>query len=274
MTDPVDASRVVSLDAVTTRVRAANPSPMTLTGTNTYVLGDPASGAMAVVDPGPRLTAHRAAIEQAVSARSGRIAAVIVTHHHRDHSDGVAWARDWNVDAYAFDPERIPGTQPLGDGATVPVDGLAVVAHHHPGHTADHLCLRIPRTGVVLTGDHVLGEGTTVIAWPDGDLGQYLDALRALRDLEPRALYPGHGDVIDDPRGRIDALLAHRAQRTDQIVTALADGLESVDDIVGRVYPDLGATLRPAAARSVNAHLADLRRQGRAVSEEGRWRGA
>lgn len=264
---------MVTLDAVTTRVRAANPSPMTLTGTNTYVLGQPTSGDLVVVDPGPRLPIHRAAIEQAVSARGGRITAIVVTHHHRDHSEAVGWARDWGARAYAFDPDRIPGTEPLDDGAVVAVDGLEVVAHHQPGHTADHLCLSIPDTGVVLTGDHVLGEGTTVIAWPDGDLGRYLDSLRALGDLEPTALYPGHGEVIDNPREHIDGLLAHRAQRTDQIKAALAAGRETVDGIVAEVYPGLGSGLRPAAARSVNAHLADLQRQGSAACVGGRWRG-
>lgn len=274
MTDVDGSSRVTSLDATTTRVRAANPSPMTLSGTNTYLIGAPGARDVAIVDPGPALDAHRAAIEHAVAQRGGRIATVVVTHHHVDHAEAVGWARDWQVSAFAFDPTRIPGTEEIRDGAMIPVDGLEVVVHHQPGHTADHLCLRIPRTGVVLTGDHVLGEGTTVIAWPDGDLGGYLDSLRALRKLEPTALYPGHGEVIAEARPHIDALLAHRAQRTEQIMAALADGRETVDEIVMDVYPELAAALRPAAARSVNAHLDDLRRRGAVVCVEGRWHGA
>jgi glyoxylase-like metal-dependent hydrolase (beta-lactamase superfamily II) len=274
MTDVGDRGAVQSLDALTTRVRAANPSHMTLTGTNTYVVGDPTDGQIAVVDPGPALRAHRAAIDAAVDGRRCRITAVIVTHHHHDHAEAVAWANEWGVTALAFDPARIPGTAPLGDGDTVMAGQVALMAHHQPGHTSDHVCVQVPQTRAVLTGDHVLGEGTTVIAWPDGDLGQYLASLRALRALNPRALYPGHGDVVVDPVGRIDALLSHRAERTRQIVAALADGRASVDAIVTAVYPGLDEALRPAAARSVHAHLADLEAHGRAVRDGGGWRGA
>lgn len=246
---------------------------MTLTGTNTYLVGAPDGGDLMVVDPGPALAAHRRAIEQAAHDRGGRISVVVLTHHHHDHAEAVGWAQHWQVDAYAFAPDRIPGTRLLGDGDTVPVDGLDVIAHHQPGHTADHLCLEIPHAGVVLSGDHVLGEGTTVIAWPDGDLGQYLDSLRALRALQPATLYPGHGEVIGAPAEHIDALLVHRAQRTEQILAALAAGRQTVEQIVMHVYLELNATLRPAAARSVNAHLADLQRRDQATCTEGRWRG-
>lgn len=272
MTEVGDRSRVEPLDAVTTRVRAANPSPMTLSGTNTYLVGAPAAGVV-VVDPGPALPAHRRAIDAAVAARGGHITAVVVTHHHADHAAALGWASRWRVPAYAHDPRRVPGAEALDDGARVPADGLTLTVHHHPGHTSDHLCLRVADTGAVLTGDHVLGEGTTVIAWPDGDLRRYLASLEALRRLEPRVLYPGHGDVVADPAARIAALRAHRGQRTRQIAAALADGHDTVDGIVGEVYVDLPAAVRPAAARSVTAHLVDLELEGRAVRREGRWHG-
>jgi glyoxylase-like metal-dependent hydrolase (beta-lactamase superfamily II) len=273
MTDVGDRSGVTSLDEVTTRVRADNPSPMTLTGTNTYVVADPGAGAAVVVDPGPVLPGHRSAIDSVLAAHSARVAAVVITHHHADHAEAVGWARSWGAPAFAFDPARIPGTEPLADRQVIAEAGVELVVHHQPGHTSDHVCLGVARTGVVLTGDHVLGEGTTVIAWPDGDLGAYLASLRALRGLAPTALYPGHGDVIDDPAGHIDALLAHRAQRTRQIVDALADGGRTVPEIVAQVYPDLRSDLRPAAGRSVQAHLADLVRQGRVTSRGERWHG-
>lgn len=263
-----------SLDAVTTRVRAANPSHMTLTGTNTYLVGDPADGDLVVVDPGPALPAHRQAIEAAVDARRARITGVVVTHHHPDHAEAVGWAAGWGVDAFAFDPARIRGTRALADRATLVAGAIDLIAHHQPGHTADHLCLQVPATGAVLSGDHVLGEGTSVIAWPDGDLGHYVSSLRALRSLDPRVLYPGHGEVVEDPAAHVDALLAHRRERTRQIVAAVADRPLTVDEIVSAVYPDLAAALRPAAARSVNAHLADLERGGRVVRDGGGWRGA
>ena len=274
MTDAGGAGGTQSLDAVTVRVRAANPSPMTLTGTNTYLLGAPASGQVAVVDPGPALSDHRAAIETAVAGAGARVAAVVVTHHHVDHAEAVSWAPAWDAPAFAFDRQRIPGTEPLADGAAVPLDGLEVTAFHLPGHTSDHLCLQVAETGVVLTGDHVLGEGTTVIAWPDGDLSQYLDSLQALKVLTPTALYPGHGEVIGDPATRIDQFAAHRAQRTDQIIAALGSGDDTVDDIVTRVYGDLDPRLRSAAGRSVTAHLVMLEREGRAFRSGERWHGA
>ena len=274
MTDVGDRGRVRPLDAVTTRIRADNPSPMTLTGTNTYLIGAENGGAIAVVDPGPRLPAHRAAIERGVADRHGRIAVVVVTHHHPDHAEAVGWADAWQVPALAFDPGRVDGATHLADGGTVPVSGVDLVAHHLPGHSSDHLCLEVVDTGVVLSGDHVLGEGTTVIYWPDGDLTQYLASLRALRSLEPTALYPGHGEVVTDPVERIDALLAHRAERTDQILAALAEGRETVEAVVERVYRELPVALHPAAGRSVSAHLAALERDGRVTAEQGRWRGA
>jgi glyoxylase-like metal-dependent hydrolase (beta-lactamase superfamily II) len=273
MTDVGDRSGVTSLDEVTTRVRAGNPSPMTLTGTNTYVLAGPDADAAVVIDPGPDLPAHRAAVDRVIADRSVRVAAVVVTHHHADHAAAVGWSTAWRAPAFAFDPERIPDTEPLADGQVIDDAGVELVVRHQPGHTSDHVCVHVTDTGVVLTGDHVLGEGTTVIAWPDGDLGAYLASLRALRGLEATALYPGHGEVIHDPARHIDALLAHRAQRTDQILAALAAGGRSVSEIVAQVYPDLRDDLRPAAGRSVRAHLSDLERQGRVSAHGERWHG-
>lgn len=274
MTDAGDARAARTLDAFTIRVRAANPSPMTLTGTNTYIVGDRAAGEVMVVDPGPDLPEHRAAVEAVIGRHGVRVAAVVVTHHHADHAEAVGWADGWGVPAFAFDPALVPGTEPLGDRTAVPLAGVQVTVRHLPGHCSDQVCLQVAGTGVVLTGDHVLGEGTTVIAWPDGDLDQYLASLQALRDMRPTALYPGHGEVVDQPLTRIDALAAHRAQRTIQIVAALDDGARSVDDIVAQVYPELDARLRPAAGRSVTAHLAALEQQGRARRDGERWHGA
>lgn len=273
MTDVGGLRGVQVLDAITTRVRAANPSPMTLSGTNTYLLGRPGGGEMLVVDPGPDLPEHRAAIDAAAAAADARITTVVVTHHHADHAAAVGWADDWGAPAYAFDPARTRGTRPLGDGDAVPIGGVEVVARHQPGHSSDHLCLEITGSGVVLTGDHVLGEGTTVIAWPDGDLRQYLTSLEALGAMRPTALYPGHGEVITEPVEHIAALLAHRAERTSQILAAIDGGHETVDAIVAQVYPDLQVGLRPAAARSVTAHLVDLERQGRVTHAQEHWRG-
>lgn len=271
MTDRGYAGAARSLDALTLRVRAANPSPMTLSGTNTYLLGDPAAGDLLVVDPGPDLPDHRANVEAAVAVAGARVTGVVITHHHADHAGAVGWATRWDVPAWAFDPSRVPGARRLADGTTLRAGGLDVTARHLPGHCSDHLCLQIAQTGVVLSGDHILGEGTTVIAWPDGDLTQYLGSLRQLRALRPTALYPGHGEVVADPEARIDELAAHRALRTEQILAALADGAVTVPEIVARVYDGLDPRLRPAAQRSVSAHLATLGRQDRVRHADGRW---
>lgn len=274
MTDSANTRAVLSLDAVTVRVRAANPSALQLSGTNTYLVGDPAAGEVLVVDPGPDLPGHRAVIEATIAERGAEVAAVVVTHHHRDHSAAVGWAGEWGVAAYAFDPARVPGTQPLADHASLPVAGVGVTARHLPGHTSDHVCLQIAETGVVLSGDHVLGQGTTFLAWPDGDLGQYLASLRELKAMRPRALYPGHGDVVEQPGERIDALVAHREERSAQITAALAAGAQTVPEIVARVYPGLDDHLVAAAGRTVNAHLDTLARQGSARRTGERWHGA
>lgn len=273
MTDRGNAGAARSLDAVTVRVRAANPSPMTLSGTNTYLLGDPAAGDLLVVDPGPARPDHRTAVEAAFAEMSAQAAGVVITHHHPDHAEAVGWATQWDVPAWAFDPSRVPGARRLADGTTLRAGGVDVTARHLPGHCSDHLCLQIEQTGVVLSGDHILGEGTTVIAWPDGDLTQYLDSLRQLRALRPTALYPGHGEVVADAEARIDELAAHRALRTEQILAALADGATTVPEIVTHVYDGLDTRLRPAAQRSVSAHLVALERQGRVRHAEGRWHG-
>ncbi|HSK96663.1 MAG TPA: MBL fold metallo-hydrolase [Euzebyales bacterium] len=273
MTDAGNAAAVRPLDAVTVRVRAANPSPMTLSGTNTYLVGAPAGAEVVVVDPGPDLPAHRATVESAIADLGARVVAVVVTHHHADHAEAVGWAEQWGVPAYAFDPRRVPGTRALGDGATLPLAGITLTARHLPGHCSDQLCLQVDQTGAVLTGDHVLGSGTTVIAWPDGDLEQYLASLGELEAMRPSALYPGHGEVVDDAVARIHELAAHRAQRTAQITSALGDGPVTVPAIVAQVYPHLDARLHGAAGRSVRAHLDVLERQGRAQRTGERWHG-
>lgn len=244
---------------------------MTLSGTNTYLVGGQGDRVV-VVDPGPDDADHRAAVEAAMDRSDVGPVAVVVTHHHRDHAAATGWAAAWGVPLHAADPHLVPGARRLVDGQRLSADGVELVAHHLPGHTSDHVCLQ-GADGVVLSGDLVLGSGTSVIAWPDGDLDEYLRSLARLRALRPMALYPGHGDVVDDPLTRIDDLVAHRGQRTAQVLQALADGRETVDAIVAAVYPPLSPTLRAAAARSVTAHLVSLERRGRVARAGERWHG-
>lgn len=250
------------IDDVTVRVLAPNPSPMTLDGTNTYLLGRAATGERIVVDPGPDLPEHRHAVERALSAGDAGPVAVVVTHHHADHAEAAGWAGRWGVPLYAFDPGRVPGAQPLGDGDVLTRAGITVEAVHTPGHASDHLCLRVADTGAVLAGDHVLGRGTSVVFWPDGDMAAYLASLERVRRLAPTRLDPGHGPSLDDPAGTIAGYIAHRREREQQIVAALRQGAGTPGEIVAVVYADVDAALHPAAERSVRAHLVGMAAAG------------
>jgi glyoxylase-like metal-dependent hydrolase (beta-lactamase superfamily II) len=245
------------LDELTTVVLAPNPSPMTLEGTNTYVIAVPGSGEVVVIDPGPELDEHRAAVDAAIGDRS--VAAVILTHHHVDHAEAAGWAQPWGAEAFAFTPELISApVSALRDGATVARAGITLAALHTPGHASDHLCLRLVETDAVLTGDHVLGRGTTVVAWPDGDMGAYMASLQRLAQTPAAVLYPGHGPAIGDPAGTISYYLAHRLEREAQVLEALSAGDQTPAEIVARVYADVDVALHPAAERSVRAHLDKL----------------
>ena len=258
-------------DEVTTVVLAPNPSPMTLEGTNTYVLGASAAGEVVVVDPGPDLIAHRRAVEAAVAARSATVAAVVVTHHHPDHAAGAAWAAEWGAGLFAFTPALLPAGQatPLRDGDVLRRAGVTIEAIHTPGHSSDHVCLRVADTGAVLTGDHILGRGSTVVAHPDGDMTDYLASLRRLRSLEATALYPGHGPTLTDPADAVAAYLEHRMERERQVLSALQAGERTPADVVARLYTDVDPALHPVAERTVRAHLAKLVADGRVSTAEG-----
>jgi glyoxylase-like metal-dependent hydrolase (beta-lactamase superfamily II) len=260
------------VDEVTTRVLAPNPSPMTLDGTNTYLLGRPGAGEVAVVDPGPEIDGHRAAIERAVRDLDASVAAVVVTHHHADHAGAAHWASEWGVPLWAFAPDRIARASQgvdatrLEDGRRLRMAGLALEAVHTPGHAADHVCLRVVDTGAVLAGDHVLGRGTTVLAWPDGDVAAYLASLRRVAALQATRLDPGHGPPVRRPAETIAAYLAHRREREREILEVLAGGAATPAEIVAVVYREVDPGLHPAAERSVRAHLAKLLDEGRVVA--------
>lgn len=259
------------LDELTTVVLAPNASPLTLEGTNTYLVGGPGSGELIVVDPGPDLLDHRRAVDDAALARDAAVAAVVLTHHHRDHAEAAAWAQDWEAPLWSFTPSLVAGAEasPLRDGEAITRGGVTLEAVHTPGHSSDHICLRVVATGVVLTGDHVLGRGTSVVAHPDGDLVDYLASLRRLADLGAPALYPGHGPVVDDPAGTVAAYLAHRLARERQVLEALEAGDRTPAGVVVRVYADIDPALHPAAERSVRAHLAKLVAERRVATTDG-----
>ncbi|MGY2064346.1 MBL fold metallo-hydrolase [Blastococcus sp. SYSU DS0619] len=259
--------RTAELEPLVTRVLAPNPSPMTLDGTNTYVVGAPGSGQAVVVDPGPDDPAHLAAVEEALAARAARCVAVLVTHHHGDHADA---ARPWGARfgtpvAAAAAAVAGPGGRVLGPGEQLHLAGTSVGVVATPGHTADHLAFRL-ESGAVLVGDHVLGRGTSVVTHPEGDVVAYLDSLRRVHDLGPSALYCGHGPELTEDAGAVlDYYLAHRAYREQQLVDALAHGAGSVDELVATVYAEVPREVWPAAAQSTRATLAKLAAEGRVV---------
>jgi glyoxylase-like metal-dependent hydrolase (beta-lactamase superfamily II) len=261
------------LDELTTVVLAPNPSPMTLEGTNTYLLGAPASGELVVVDPGPDLLDHRQAVDRAVRDQDATVVAVVVTHHHSDHAEAAGWAEQWGVSLHAFSPHLVGvPAEPLRDGGTVRRAGVTLEAVHTPGHSSDHLCLRVVETDAVLTGDHVLGSGTTVVAWPDGDMAAYLASLRRLGGLGAEVLYPGHGPTLNDPDRVVEQYIAHRQEREQQVLDALRAGDRTPVEIVTRVYADVDPVLHPAAERSVRAHLDKLAAEGAVTAEGEAWR--
>ncbi len=245
------------------RVLAPNPSPMTLDGTNTYVLGVRGSGEVVLVDPGPEDAAHRQRVDQVVADLDGEVRAIALTHHHIDHSEAAArWARDLGCPVLAPTGDLALGAPVIGGGDRVPLAGVEVSVIATPGHTRDHVAFRLG-SGAVLTGDHVLGRGTSVVAHPDGDLQAYLDSLRRVYDLGPSALHPGHGpSLVEDPAAVLAYYAEHRHYRELQLRHALGAGPAERDELVARLYADVDRRLWPAAAASLSALLALLEARG------------
>ena len=216
-----------------TRVRADNPSPLTLDGTNTYVV------AGWVVDPGPLLEGHVAAVRKA----AGEVEGVVLTHDHPDHAEA----------AEAF---RVPVHRP-GEGEEAgPFTALAT-----PGHSADSVCLLMGLT--CFTGDTVLGEGSVFIAPGEGSLAAYLGSLRRLRTLDLEVICPGHGPYVWEPAAKLDEYLGHRLDRERRLLAALDEGARGEHELLDRAWSDTPDDLRPAATLTLRAHMQKLAEEGR-----------
>ena len=238
-------------------VLAPNPGPMTLDGTNSWVLRSPGQVAVLVVDPGPSDDAHLERL-----ARHGEVAAVLLTHGHRDHAEGMPRFREMTgAPVHAVDPSLCRDTEPLRDGDEIEAGGVRVRVLATPGHSSDSATFVASAHGgtAVLTGDTVLGRGSTVVAAPDGRLDDYLATLARLQALGALTVLPGHGPVRGDLAARAAEYLAHRAQRLDEVRAALAAGARTSDEVLEAVYADVDPAVRFAAAMSVEAQLTYLR---------------
>ncbi|HYI98665.1 MAG TPA: MBL fold metallo-hydrolase [Thermoleophilaceae bacterium] len=221
------------------RIRAPNPSPMTLDGTNTYVVDG------WVVDPGPNDPAHLQAV---LDAAGGEIEGIALTHTHPDHAEGAARLAELTGGV----PVRLPV-----EGDTLgPLTAIAT-----PGHTPDHVSLLT--AGICFAGDLVMGQGSVFIMPGEGSLSAYLDSLRRLRTLDLEVLCPGHGPYVWDPAAKLDEYIAHRLERERLLLAALDAGARTDDDLLDRAWADVGPELRPIAALSLHAHLDKLREEHR-----------
>jgi len=248
-------------------VLAPNASPMTLDGTNTWIVAEPDSALAVVIDPGPLDEGHLRKVIATVERTGRRVGLTLLTHGHPDHAEGAArFAELTGTDVRALDPALRLGEEGLAAGDVITTGGLEMRVVPTPGHTADSLSFHLPADAAVLTGDTILGRGTTMVAHPDGRLGDYLNSLRRLRSLAVddgvHTVLPGHGPVLDDAQGAVEYYLAHRAARLAQVETAVENGYRTAPEIVAHVYADVDRTLWPAAELSVRAQLNYLEEHG------------
>lgn len=271
----VAAGQEARLSPLVSRLLAPNPGPFTFRGTGVHIVG--AGDKVAVIDPGPDMPAHLAALERALGSR--RVSHILVTHTHRDHSPAAAALKTWSgAKTYGLpletaatagegmvDEAHEHGFTPdmrVHDGMRISGDGFVLECIATPGHTANHVCYALEKEQALFSGDHVMGWSTSVIAPPDGNMGQYLASLEKLMARDDRVIYPTHGSPIAGPRDWLAQLIAHRRMREAQILDAVRRGEGTVIAMARRLYPDIPSALRPAAARQVKAHLDHLIERG------------
>jgi glyoxylase-like metal-dependent hydrolase (beta-lactamase superfamily II) len=254
---------------VVTLVRAPNPSAMTLSGTNSYVL-DGGNGEALVIDPGPALDVHLDAIVDAAKARGSRIRTIALTHGHPDHAAGAAQlAAMTGALVHAHPNSKISYDAVLPLERDLRVGAIALRTIDAPGHTFDHVIFYLPEQRALFTGDTILGEGTTVIAPPGGAMRPYQRTLQRLADEfgQARVIYGGHGPIVHDAQAKIAEYIAHRQMREQQILDALRDGPQTIADLVRRIYSPQRQVLWPAMARQILAHLVALEAEGAVHSQ-------
>jgi len=248
-------------------VLAPNPGVMTGPGTNTYVVG---ADRTCVIDPAVDDNAYL----DAVAAVAGEVGSILVTHRHPDHIGGVAaLARRFNCPVRAFGSGPIDGieVESLADEDRLDIGGVVLEVLHTPGHASDHLCFYLREGASLFAGDNILGEGTAVIAPPEGNMSDYLSSLRRLRELHIDRIYPGHFRPLHGGAAVIDGYLQHRAERRASVVSAIEGGARTEQQIVSRVYAETPAHLHPVALLQVRSMLELLQQEGAVSVSDGRW---
>ena len=233
--------------ALVHRLIAPNPGPYTGPGTNTWIVE--AGPVVAVIDPGPDDENHLAALNARIGAAT--VGVVLVTHSHPDHlplAERLASAHHASV-------QRYPG---LGDQDVVRVGTLNMTALHTPGHSADHLCFWLAGDQALFTGDLILGRGSSMVTYPEGDVAAYLRSLERVAALRPRIIFPGHWDPVEDAMGKIDEYRSHRLEREAQVLAEVRRGRGSARELTRRVYGDVDDALMVAAEMTMRAHLRKL----------------
>jgi len=272
---------LTSLSPLVDRVIANNPGPFTYTGTGVYIIGDKD---VAVIDPGPAMPEHRAALDKALEGR--RVTHVLMTHHHIDHSPlAIPLARDHGCEVYGYGlqirpPEGGEVRLEAGDdlsfkpdveircGDVIEGNGWTIEAIHTPGHTSNHMCFHLREENTLFSGDHIMGWSTSVVSPPDGHMGNYLDSLERIKSRRFDRIWPTHGPCIENVDEFVGAYIDHRLARESQIMGALESGLSGILEIVAKLYVDVDKRLHPAAAHSVLSHLIHMRETGRVIADE------
>jgi len=272
---------LVRLSPLVARLLAPNPGPFTFRGTGVYIVG--ASDSVAVIDPGPDLPDHIEALKRVLADR--KVSHILVTHSHSDHSPAARPLAAWSgapvhgfgrhVESsdveesgdHLFAPDIL-----VADGARLAGGDFTIECVHTPGHTSNHMCYGLAEENSLFTGDHVMGWSTSVIAPPDGNMGDYLRSLEKLIARDDAILYPTHGSPVAQPGALLRAYLTHRRMREAQIASCLARGVDTVAAIQIRLYVGLNPALVPAAALTIRAHLEHMMEDGRVARDGERYR--
>lgn len=261
-------------------VLSPNPSAFTFKGTGTYIIGH---GNVAVVDPGPLIEDHVEALKRALGDET--VTHILITHTHNDHSPAAQPLKEWSgAPTYGYGPhgagkfeqgivveeggdlDFVPDVE-VRDGDVIEGDGWSVECVYTPGHTSNHICYQLREEKALFPGDHVMGWSTTIVSPPDGDMTEYMASVRRLLDRDDEIYWPTHGAPITEPKPFLEALIAHREDREQQVLDCIGRDIGSIKDMVPVMYAGLDPRLFPAAERSVFSHVIKLADEGRVTSD-------